>query len=1307
MSGHQGLSQNSAVSVTQDSIGYLWIATQDGLNKYDGRQFTVFPFTFEDNTKPNYSKLGKVYKDREGGLWIIPSDRILRKFDYAEQTFGPVGELKDASVVFQDRSLDIWAGTFSHGLFKLEPRTGKFVQVAPFDGGQTPIYSISQQDPEHILLATNGRLIAFDKRSGRSEALVFKDRYGKEIRANFSDIETDPSGRQWIGSFGDGLFFRKKNDPTLHRISELPFTDPLPVNLNIEDLYLDSSDRLWVATYGRGLFLIDFRSSTIDRFVAEKHNPKALHYNDILCIYEDDSGIIWFGTDGAGLSYYDEYLEKFNSFTNYQTPEKISIDVVRSIAVDSNATVWVGTSGKGLTQYEPASNSWRTHTVDYSSENTLSSNRIMSLFVDRENELWIGTQGGGLDIREGQGGFVSYNNLSKPSLSANTVWCIYQDEQGRIWLGTREEGLIQFDKQKGEIKKYKHNPLDENSISSNNIRVITSDGKGNLWIGTETDGLVFFDTSQERFKSFKSSGREGFLTSNRIKSLYYDGSETLWVGTNGGGLNSLDIEKNQFKSFTVENGLANNVIYAILPDKSGNLWLSSNKGITKFGLPKSDSLPPHITNYTNYDGLATEFNTGAYYRGIDGTLYFGGLDGFYWFRPENLEENTTLPKTTITGFEVYGKAKSTVGTLDLPHDQNTVSVTFSSLQYSLPEKNEYRYRLLNYDEAWVDAGNKNFARYTRLPPGTYEFQVKSSNYDGVWNDVPASLSFTIKPPWYLTTFAKFGYFVTFVFVVLALYKYLKWRWRIKMSLQVKEEETLRLKKLNQLKSKLYTDISHEFRTPLTLIAGPIDAKLGEGRLSDEEYSNFSMIKRNTNRMIALVDQLLHLAKLEKGGFELKMNKGNIELFLKMLTASFEYHAQRKQIKYEVDIKDIGEAFYDEDALDKIVGNLLSNAFKHGIQGGLCRFEASKEGDHLKIHVKNEIAPGSDIDVEKLFTRFYQKDEFMEGAGVGLSLVRETVKLYKGKLEGVREGDNFISFRVLLPVFKTTDKPDKARGLSTDEPETDEVGYRQTKDGADTNNEGTDDRPILLIVEDHPEIREFLKSVWKEKYEVYEAADGQEGIDMALRIVPDLIVSDVRMPKINGIELCKRLKADERTSHIPIIVLTAGTGEDYEMRGLQSGADDFVEKPFKIRVLSKRVDNLIEGRRALRTKYSQELKLQASDMAITSTDELFLNKVQQLLDDKLGDPQFNAKVFSAHLGMSRMQLHRKLQAYTGLSTTEFIRSQRLKLATHILRTSDITVNEVAYAVGFNTPSYFIKCFKETYKTTPAEYLKAHS
>jgi len=1303
LSVKEGLSQNSAISITQDSIGYLWIATQDGLNKYDGRKFSVFPYTFLDITKPDYSNLGKVYNDRQGSLWIIPSDKVPRKFDPKNQKFDPMPEIDDASVIYQGRDLNVYIGTYSEGLYVLRPDTIEPEQVLPFSEVGGTIYNIAQNSAGTIVLANDRQLLEYVPKTKRITSIGPKTNYGEGIEANFSDVVFDTKDREWISTFGDGLYFSDKNGDGLHRISELPFTDPLPVNLNILDLYIDSKGRLWVATYGRGLYLIDFDKNSIAHFGAEKHNPKALHYNDILCVYEDYFGTVWLGTDGAGASYYDEYLEKFNSLTNYETPEDINIDVVRAIAVDKKNEVWIGTSGKGLTQYEPMTNSWQTFKADPGNRNTISSDRVMSLFVDHDNDLWIGTQDGGLDIRGDDGKFEHFSPDSEIPLSANTIWCIYSDDADRIWLGTREQGLIQFDKEKGEIKNLTQRPGQKNSLPSNNIRVITSDEKGNLWIGTETDGIAYFDIEKGTFTNYRQNGDGNSLSSDRIKSLYYGLNGRLWVGTNGDGLNAFDIKNERFRRYTVEQGLANNVIYSILPDENGNLWLSSNKGITKFVPGDTFEAIPEITNYTNYAGLATEFNTGASYKDDKGNLYFGGLDGFYWFKPSEITQNTQLPKTAITDFSVFDEARPMTDGHELRHDQNTVSFSFSSLQYSLPEKNSYQYRLVNYDGAWVQAGNTNFARYTQLPPGDYRFEVKSSNYDGVWNDDPVSYTFSIAPPWYATPYAKFVYALLILATILGVYAYFKWRWRMQIDLQLKEEEARRLKKLNDLKSKLYTDISHEFRTPLTLISGPIDAKLGEGGLSDTDFLNFSMIKRNTNRLITLVDQLLHLAKLEKGKMKLKIHEGNLGLFLGMLATSFEYRASQNNMGYDIHIDTLESAYYDEDALEKIVTNLLSNAFKYGRDGGICRFEAIIKEGKLQINVKNTVAESSDIDTDKWFTRFYQKDEYAEGAGVGLSLVRELVQLYRGQINVRMETDDTILFLVELPIdFKDAENIDLGETSSEIGP----TNAEEVSSTLDLPSENTieNELPIVLVVEDHKEVREFLKSVWKNRYRLYEAENGKAGIEKALETVPDLIITDVRMPLCDGIELCDTLKLNESTSHIPIILLTAGADEEQELRGLRSGADDFVAKPFKLQILQTRVDNLIATRRALRNRYSTELVLEAKDIAITPTDEIFLNRLQKVLDEHLSDSEFNAEFFCRKVGMSRMQLHRKLLSFTGLSTTAFIRSQRLKQALHILKTSDASVSEVAYAVGFNTPSYFIKCFKETYKKTPSEFLQ---
>jgi len=1298
LSVKEGLSQNSVISVAQDSIGFLWIATQNGLNKYDGKSFTNYPFNFLDITRPSYSNLGKVYVDRQGKVWIIPIDKTLHSYDAISDTFEPFEGITGASIIYQDKNNNYWIGTYNNGLFFVDNLTKKASNIIPQSQVNGTIYSITLQNNDEILLSVDKKIIEVNINTKQFSTINPETLFGQTINENFSISVMDATAKQWVGTFGDGLYYRYPNKNIFYRISDLLFSDPLPININIIDLHFDSRDRLWVATYGSGLYMINFETKKIIHFNAEKHNPRALHYNDVLCIYEDYTRTLWFGTDGAGLSYYDEYLEKFNSFTNLQTPENISIDVVRAITLDNDKNIWVGTSGKGLTQYEPLTNSWRTFTT-FNSD--LPSNRIMSLLIDKDNDLWIGTQGGGLTIYDKNGRFIDYSQDSKIALSAKTIWNIFKDSKEQIWLATQANGLIQFDKKIGEIKKFQ--PSKNNALTSNNIRVITEDNKGNLWLGTDNSGIVKFDITNKKFITYQYQPDANSLSSNNIKSLYYDVNNVLWIGTNGAGLNAFNTEHKNFYNYTQKDGLANNVIYAILPDSKDNLWLSSNKGITKFSIDSSFTSPA-IINYDNYAGLATEFNTGAYFSDKKGNLYFGGLDGFYWFNPNNMKENKILPKTAITSFEIFNKEYPIIPETKLRYNQNTISFTFSSLQYSLPEKNLYQFKLLNYDDGWVYASNNNFARYTHLPSGDYQFQVKSSNYDGVWNEEPATFNFRIKPPWYFNSYSKLIYVFLFLSMIYGVYWYLKWRWQIKMQLQLEHTETERLKKLDDYKSKLYTDIAHEFRTPLTLIAGPIDSKLTEGKLSDYDYANFTTIKRNTNRLTALVDQLLQLAKLEKGKFKLWISKGNLDLFLHTIAESFNYSASIKEIDYSYSIDNIEKVWYAEDAIEKIVSNLLSNATKYVPEKGFIRFKVSSKRKQLFLEIKNSVDNSSDIQLDKLFERFYQQDQYSEGAGVGLSLVKELVKLYQGTID-VSFLDNTLLFKVVLPLDKNAfNKKDVIIKSQKKEENID-----QLKENIDLSNENAKNEkgevPILLIVEDNNEVRAFIKTSLQHKYQIIEASNGKEGIDKALQFVPDIILSDIRMPIASGIDLCNSLKGDERTSHIPIILLTADAAEENELKGLESGADDFLTKPFKLRILEKRLENLVELRKALRNRYSQEFILKPKDISITSTDETFLNKLQEIIDVDISNPDFNAAAFSKKIGMSRMQLHRKLLAYTGLSTSTFIQSQRLKLAVEILKTSDATVNEVAYIVGFNTPSYFIKCFKEVYKKTPVEYLQS--
>ncbi len=1290
LSVNDGLSQNSVVSVTQDSIGYLWLATQDGLNKFDGHKFQIYNAFFVDITKPSYSHLGKVYTDRLGNIITIPISKKPQIYNKKDEVFIPFSDLADVSIVFQDSQNDYWFGTYSSGVFKMDGISQEVTLIIPSEDIAS-IYSISEDKSGHIWLTTQGKIMSVSIESN-AITLHFPDG-NKKSSFNYSAVLFDASDGTWVGCYGNGLWFRDSQASLFHR-AEVLFKDEIkmPPHLNVLSMHIDKKNRLWVGTFGNGLYKMNLNTYKINHFTFKKHNPRALHHNDILCIFEDYTGTLWFGTDGAGISFYDEYLEKFNVMNNNQIPEEVNIDLVRAIQVDKNDDVWIGTSGKGLSRYSPQTNLWKTYTAK---EDGLNSNRVVSLFIDDDDDLWIGTQGSGLTIMQTTGEIRHYNKNTPVALPTETIWNIFKDSSSDTWLATRDHGLILFDKNKGVLKTFDKT----NGLPSNNIRKIIEGEDQSLWVGTEENGIFLLDTKTETFIDFQKEfiiNDENYV--KKVKSLHYDKQGLLWVGSNGFGLSVFNFNNKTMYNYTVEDGLPNNVIYAILPDAKNNLWLSSNRGITMLTPPEDFKNKPVIVNYDNYDGLATEFNTGAHFKTENNTFYFGGLEGFYWFNPAEIQKNRVLPKTVITDFGVFNQSFPLVHDTELTYKQNTVAFTFSSLQFSLPKKNKYRYKLENHDDNWIESKNSNSVRYTNLSHGDYNFLVKSSNYDGVWNENPVSFPFTILKPWYLSNWMFFVYTLLTLIIAALTYYYFKWKWKMTFSLKQEKQESERLKRLGEYKTKLYTNLAHEFRTPLTLISGPIKKQLLTSDLKSDSKNDLQMAERNIDQLLSLVNQLLELLKLESGKMTLRVKQNDLGLYLKVLTESFQFLAEQHELKLIATIPDIGDAWFDVDSVERIVNNLFSNAIKYTSKGGTIAFHVEKTDERgLRMTFENDIDGIIEKDIYKIFNRFYQINEDSEGSGIGLSLVKELTTLCHGTIEASYVDTSKMKFVVNLPITKKAfleSEIDTTTAFQNNESQIEMV-----KSNAIENTT----KPIALVVDDNQDIREFIKSLLVDNFKIVEAKNGFEGVEKVFKIIPNIIISDVVMPLKTGIELCEILKNDEKTSHIPIIILTGKTDDITEIAGLKTGADDYIKKPFNPRMLQIRVNNIIQNRNKIHQRFKQNNLFSPKEIAVTSADEVFLEKVQKILDQYLSNPEFTSEVFSKHVGMSRMQLHRKMLAYTGLSTSHFIRSQRLKQATSILKSSEYTINEVAYMVGFSTPSYFIKCFKEMYGLTPLEYV----
>lgn len=1284
LSVNDGLSQNSAVSIAQDPKGFLWVATQEGLNRYDGNQFLVYPKKFNDITQESLVILGKVLADKKGRIWIIPDTNIPEFLESGADTFVAVEGIHSANEIFEDQSGRIWFGTLSGQLFlwNEDLQAAENVWINP----SKEVVDIGEFADE-LLVTFKDEIALLDQKNFKLRSLI----KGKSS-SPFSKSLVTKQGKLLIGTLKEGLWIANDNGENLMPISD--FLQLAKLNIDdamVLDLYQDSKGMIWVATYGNGSFMIDLETRQIQHFTYSKQNPRSLHYNDILCLYEDYTGTIWLGSDGAGLSFYDSYLEKFNFQHNQQLPENINIDVVRAIFVDEQEVVWLGTSGKGLTRYDPQSQTWKTYTEEPGSSTSIRSNRVMSLMGDK-NQLWIGYQDGGLSILDTQtGNFRHFDQESQPHLPANTIWKILKDDQNRFWLGTRNNGLIWFDPVEGVKDQFTHDPFHANSIPDNNIRTIIQASENEFWVGTENQGLAKMNLNTRSFEIFQSKTEDPqSISSNGIKSLYLSPQNDLWIGTNGAGLNRMNLATGEIEFFSSANGLANDVIYGILPDEKGSLWMSSNKGISEI---KKTENGFSIINYTNYDGLATEFNTGAYFRHTNGNLYFGSLEGYYWFRSENISLNLAPPKTVITQVNAFDTQIPISDDLRLGYKQNTLTFSMASMVFSSPGKNQFQYKLEGYDENWILNETNNQARYTNLPAGTYTFWARSSNYDNIWSEEPVGLTFTILPPWYWTIWAKLIYLLTFLIGFFWIFNYLRWRWKIQYELKMKEEETRRLIEIDQFKSNFFTNISHEFRTPLTLIMGPVQRLIQESE-NPVIKSQLNLIKQNSSRLLHLVDQLLEAGKIKTGRLNLTVQKGNLGLLLQTIVINFFYMASEKGMKISTSIPLMTEIWFDADKVEKIIGNLIQNAVKYGKPGSQIDLKAEINQNQVKIIVKNETSRKyTQEEKSQLFDKFFKPDHKSDGFGIGLPMIKDLTSLHKGSIQLLLDDPELFEVEVRLPVDKYAFSPADVIEESKEESSLSQTSS-QILPGENS--------PLVLLVEDNEDVRTFLTQDLKQHFNLITAKNGKEGVYLAMQKIPDLILSDVMMPELDGIELCQILKKDEKTSHIPIILLTAKSEEEQMLKGLKVGADDYIIKPFSIPKLLLRIEKLIELRNNLRIRYSGKTEVSPSEIAVTSTDERFLQKVQEIVDSDLMDSNFSVDEFSKKLAMSRMQLHRKLIALTGLSTSNFIRDQRLRKALQKLEKSNDTVAEIAYSVGFSSPSYFIKCFKETYQMTPVEY-----
>lgn len=1135
----------------------------------------------------------------------------------------------------------------------------------------------------------------------------------KQIQAILQQSPT----RIWVATEGAGLFLINPKTKEIKNYLHSP-SNPKSISSNyIRSLAMDSQNRLWIGTFND----LNIYHEGTDSFASYSSNPVengSLSQRSVRSIFMDSQGGMWLGTYFGGLNYYHPIRNRFKNIRNIPYKNSLSDNVVSCIVEDKDKNLWIGTNDGGLNLYNPITQRFTSYTLqEDESARGIGSNNIKAVYVDEKKSLvYIGTHAGGLSILHRNSGQVENFNQRNSQLVNENVYAILPDGEGNLWLGTLS-ALVRFNPEQRSfttIEKEK----DGTPVVSKQITTLFRDSHKRLWIGGE-EGLSVF--KQEGLDIQKASILPVSNVTKLFTNCIYEASNgIIWVGTRE-GFYCFNEKDKQIKRYNTTNGLPNNVVYGILEDSFGRLWLSTNRGISCFN-PETEK----FRNFTESDGLqSNQFNTASYCRTSVGQMYFGGINGITTFRPELLLDNPYTPPVVITKLQLFNKVVrpddetgiltkniSETKSITLKSWQTAFSIEFVVSNYISGQHNTFAYKLEGYDKEWYYLTDSRTVSYSNLPQGTYQFLVKAANSDGKWNPIPTALEIIVLPIWYKTWWALLIFFATFAGFITFVFRFFWMRKSMEAQLEIERRDKEHQEEINQMKMRFFINISHELRTPLTLILTPLQEIIN--KISDRWTRNqLEYIQRNANRLLHLVNQLMDYRRAELGVFELKAKKGNAHQLIQDNFLFYDKLARHKKITYTLhsELED-KEVLFDANYLELIVNNLLSNAFKYTESGQSITVTLKEENGWLLLQV-SDTGIGIPINKQgKIFERFYQIESEHVGSGIGLSLVQRLIELHHGRIELDSEENKGSTFSVYLPQDLSVYKPSELAS-NNEQNEEEQVYSTNSKamyfiDTEKVENEsvesGDKKRGTILIVEDNNEIRRYLSNGLADLFNTLEAGNGEEALEKLKDNEVDVIVTDVMMPVMDGIKLCKNVKQNIRTCHIPVIILSAKTDIKDQMEGLQMGADDYIPKPFSLAILTTKIQNMMRTRRRMLDKYAKSLEVEPEKITFNAMDEALLKRAMAIVEKNMDNIEFSTDEFAREMNMSRSNLHLKLKAITGESTIDFIRKIRFNEAAKLLKDGRYTVAEVSTMVGFNTPSYFATSFKKYFGCLPTEYIK---
>lgn len=1328
---NDGLSHNQVNCFLRDRKGFLWAGTASGLNRYDGYSLKVFVNRTQDSTSLIDNYINKLFEDPDGRIWVTTYFGICvynpekinfdRNPERLLEEYGiPGGRILD---IISDKRDNFWFIHEGEGLYRYNSITGQSVHVTGREDDIISSVAIDDNTGNIWIIYRSGILEEID--GGEFSVIYSNNDLLRPHTSEFLDynLRIDHEGDLWIfvANANAGVYYFNAGERSLEQISR---HSSGRLNLNsdiVRNLAIGKKGLIWIGSDHGGVNLIDKKTWTVRYLMNNPGDDKSLSQNSINTIYIDYEDILWVGTFKKGINYYHHNLTKFRLLRHREADGRsLPYDDVNALAEDHNGGIWIGTNGGGLIHYDRRSGSFVRYMHDSDNANSLGNDVIVSLLVDHAGKLWVGTYFGGLDYFDGQNfTHYRYDQSDPASISDDNGWCLIEDADHNIWVGTLVGGLNRFDRATGTFKRYS---ADE-GIRTGYVPVLLEDNERNIWVGTGY-GISRKSATDTIFTHILASSDQDGLSNNSITAMYEDSRGWIWIGTLD-GLNVYSKPEGSFRHFRVEDGLPHNAILAILEDDQNNLWVSTPNGLSVVRIDEAESfagLSPEFKNYDELDGLqGKQFNHRSALRTRAGELLFGGPNGINIFRPENILQNRTKPPVVLLDLQIFNKSvgvgeksrgkalldKSITVTeaITLKPDENVFSIEFAALSFFHPVKNQYRYKLEGFNKDWLTTdGSSRKVTFTNLDPGDYVFRVIASNSDGVWNEEGVSLGITVLPPFWKTKIALGLYLLVVLGALLFTRRLILQRERMKVRVEQEREEARRVHELDMLKIKFFTNVSHEFRTPLTLILSPVERLMNHSREPGEK-GQLQLVHRNARRLLNLVNQLLDFRKMEVQEIKLNPTAGDIIQFSRDVVYSFSDLSEKKHIGFSFNSQVPNlETMFDHNKLERILFNLISNAFKFTGDGGKVAVDMSvlpQNGTRLlKISVSDTGIGIAPEEKDQIFERFFQSDTpgnmVNQGSGIGLSITREFVRLHGGTIAVESEQEKGSCFTVLIPVKEIVPEIPGQKAIAV--PFEVQTHASRTK----TQHQRGRKKPVLLLVEDNEDFRFYLKDNLAIRYHVLEAGNGKEGWELASDQIPDLIVSDIMMPEMNGIDLCRRIRGDARTSHIPVILLTARAAEEQMKEGFDTGADEYITKPFSFEILQSRIRNLLERHATLRQAVSDKIEIKASEIRISSLDEKMIEKAIRFVEEKIADPDFTVENLSHELGMSRVHLYKKLMALTGKSPLEFIRTIRLQRAAQLLEKSQLTVAEVAYKVGFNNPKYFAKYFKEHFNILPSLY-----